>query len=68
MKVVRMVSRMSASSVAFGTVALLLAGVMAGIPDPVVQLQVGETALLFLNLFLYSLSSERLRRLERRRR
>ena len=67
MEMVRMVSRMSIPSIIFGFMTMLLAGFITEVSDPVVQLQIGETALLFLNLFFYSLNSERISTLENRR-
>ena len=67
MEMVRMVSRMSIPSIVFGFMTMLLAGFITEVSDPVVQLQIGEIALLFLNLFFYSLNSERISTLENRR-
>lgn len=67
MEMVRMVSRMSIPSIIFGFMTVLLAGFITEVSDPVVQLQIGEAALLFLNLFFYSLNSERISTLENRR-
>jgi len=57
-------SKLSIPTLIFGVLTLLLGSSITEVADQVAQLQLSVIALIFLNLFFYSLSSEKTTELE----
>jgi hypothetical protein len=57
-------SKLGVSTMIFGTLALIFGWLITGSQDPIVQLKLGEIALIFLNLFFYALTKDKAEELE----
>jgi uncharacterized membrane protein YfcA len=57
-------SKLSVPAMIFGTLTIIFGWLITGSQDPIVQLKLGEIALVFLSLFFYSLLAEKKRELE----
>jgi len=57
-------SKFNIATVIFGTLTLIFGWLITEITEPVAQLQLSVIALVFLNLFFYSLNSEKTAELE----
>jgi ABC-type phosphate transport system permease subunit len=58
------VSNISIPTIVFGVLVLVLGWLVTATGNPLVQLQLGEAALVFLSLFFYSLTSDKAAELE----
>lgn len=57
-------SKISIPTIIFGVLVLILAWLVTATGNPLVQLQLGETALVFLSLFFYSITADRISGIE----
>ena len=57
-------SKISIPTIIFGVLVLILAWLITATSSPLFQLQLGEAALVFLSLFFYSLTSDRIDEME----
>jgi len=57
-------SRINVPTMVFGTLTIIFGWLITETPSQIVQLQLAVIALVFLNLFFYSLSAEKVRELE----
>ena len=57
-------SKLSIPAMIFGTLALIFGWLVTGSQDPIVQLKLGEIALIFLSLFFYALTWDKAEELE----
>lgn len=58
------VSKISIPTIIFGVLVLFLGWLITATGNPLVQLQLGEAALVFLPLFFYSLTSDKVTEIE----
>ena len=58
------VNRLSIPSMVFGAATLVLAWLIMATSEPILQLQIGEVAVVTLSLFFYSLASDRISMVE----
>ena len=58
------VNKLSIPSVIFGVLVLILGWLVTATSNPLIQLQLGEAALVFLSLFFYSLVSDKITQIE----
>ena len=58
-------NKISVSSIIFGVIVLLLAWIITEVSNPLMQLQIGEFALVFLSMFFFSLVNDRLEEMEK---
>lgn len=59
-------NKMSTATVVFGSIVLFLAALMTEIHCLLIQIELGMTALVFLNLFFYSLIMDKISEIEKR--
>ncbi|MCU0849731.1 MAG: hypothetical protein MUC80_00460 [Candidatus Thermoplasmatota archaeon] len=57
-------SKIGIPTILFGTLTIIFGWLVTETPNSIAQLQLGVIALVFLNLFFYSLSAEKARELE----
>jgi len=58
------VSKISIPTIIFGVLVMLLGWLITATSNPLVQLQLGEAALVFLSLFFYSLTMDKTEEIE----
>jgi uncharacterized membrane protein len=58
------VSKISIPTIIFGVLVLVLGWLTTATGNPIIQLQLGEVALVFLSLFFYSLYSDKMAEME----
>ena len=58
------VSKISIPTIIFGVLVMLLGWLITATSNPVFQLQLGEVALVFLSLFFYSLTMDKMEEIE----
>jgi ABC-type phosphate transport system permease subunit len=58
------VSKISIPTIVFGVLVMLLGWSITATSNPVFQLQLGEAALVFLSLFFYSLTMDKMEEIE----
>lgn len=59
------INKLSISSILFGVITLILGWLATAAGNPFIRLQLGEASLVFLNLFFYSLLSDRISGIEK---
>jgi len=57
-------SKVGIPTILFGTLTIIFGWLVTETPNTILQLQLGVIALVFLNLFFYSLAAEKARELE----
>jgi uncharacterized protein YacL len=65
MDIIEKTSRINVPTMIFGTLTLIFGWLVTGTQNPIAQLQLGVIALVFLNLFFYSLAAEKTAELEK---
>ena len=58
-------NKISISSIIFGVIVLLLAWIITEVSNPIIQLQIGEFALVFLSMFFFSLNNDKIEEMEK---
>jgi len=58
------VSKISIPTIIFGVLVMLLGWLITATSNPIFQLQLGEAALVFLPLFFYSLTMDKMEEIE----
>jgi len=58
------VSKISIPTIIFGVLVMLLGWLITATSNPIFQLQLGEAALVFLSLFFYSLTMDKMEEIE----
>lgn len=66
MDIFKRANKMNISSIIFSVLTLVLGWMITEIANPVLQLQIGETALVFLTMFFFSMNSEKINELEKK--
>ena len=61
---IKTVSKISITTIIFGVLVMLLGWLITATNNPLFQLQLGEAALIFLSLFFYSLTMDKIEDIE----
>ncbi len=59
-------NKLSIPTIIFGVMVLIFGWLMTATSNPIIQLQLGEAALVFLSLFFFSLISDKISAIEER--